>query len=116
MIEYNQKLIGSRIRDYRLKKGLTLSNISSLSGIAESSIGQIERGVGKNIELKTILRIANALNVSIDDLTRDCLEIYDIDNKQPDVVKIINIICNEINYFTKEQFQFYIKFLNIFIK
>lgn len=59
--------IGNMIRKYRKNKNLTLLQLSEMIDVSESFIGQIERGKNKP-SLETIINIANALDVSVDDL------------------------------------------------
>lgn len=58
------KKIGLRIKEIRLKKGITQGNLSKYSGIERTFISHIERG-GRNISIETIEKIASRLGVSI---------------------------------------------------
>jgi transcriptional regulator with XRE-family HTH domain len=54
-------ILGERVRDHRLKLGLTLEDLASLSEMHWTSVGKIERGqVHPNVE--TLVRLATALN------------------------------------------------------
>jgi transcriptional regulator with XRE-family HTH domain len=54
-------VLGERVRDQRLKLGLTLEDLASLSEMHWTSVGKIERGqVHPNVE--TLVRLATALN------------------------------------------------------
>ncbi len=64
---------GSNIRYWRLIKGYkTIEELANASGLSKSLIGQVERGSGLN-SLKTLAIIAATLNISTDDLIKDCL-------------------------------------------
>ena len=65
--------VGKMIRKYRKKNNLTLLQLAEMIDVSESFVGQIERGQNKP-SLKTIINIANALNVSVDDLLYHNLE------------------------------------------
>lgn len=65
--------LGKRIKNQRVKKGITQMKLAEMAGLARSYIGQIESGL-KNASLDTIVGIANALKVSADDLLSDSLE------------------------------------------
>jgi transcriptional regulator with XRE-family HTH domain len=67
------KQIGKNIRKYRLKKGLTQLDVAATCGFEESSIGRIENG-HTNPTIKTLLKIAKALDVKLTDLVRLKLE------------------------------------------
>jgi transcriptional regulator with XRE-family HTH domain len=62
LIEFGQK-----VREERLKLGLSQEELASRSGVHRTYIGMIERAE-KNITLQNIEKIAKALKVSIADL------------------------------------------------
>lgn len=64
--------IGRRIRDIRKKKGLTQAALAELSCVEPSNISHIERAATK-LSLPTLVNIANALDVSLDELVYDSL-------------------------------------------
>ena len=55
--------IGLNITLLREKQGLTQEQLGALAGLHRAYIGQVERGE-KNIGLKNLEKIANALNVN----------------------------------------------------
>ncbi|MBQ6707175.1 MAG: helix-turn-helix transcriptional regulator [Clostridia bacterium] len=61
------KSVGQRIRNYRIKLGLSQEKLAELSGCHPTYIGQLERGE-KNATLESVERITNALGVSLADL------------------------------------------------
>lgn len=63
--------IGKRIRKLRLERKLTLRELAKISGITSFSyLANIERGIVDDPGIKTIIKIANGLGVSIDELVR----------------------------------------------
>ncbi|MFG6147951.1 helix-turn-helix domain-containing protein [Halobacillus sp. B23F22_1] len=60
--------IGERIRKLRLGKGLSVNQFANLSGVSKSYISNIERGVQKNPSLSVMRKLANTLDVSLEDL------------------------------------------------
>ncbi len=75
------KIIGQRIRSYRIKLNISQEKLAELAGCHPTYIGQIERGE-KNATLESIEKIASALNVSLsklfekigpDDAAKDCI-------------------------------------------
>lgn len=64
-----QKVIdfGRRIREVRKSKGLSQEKLAELAGIDRSYVGNIERGE-KNVTLKKIYEICDALEVDIKSL------------------------------------------------
>ena len=65
MLDY--AVIGKRIREIRKKKGLTQVALAELSGVEPSNISHIERAATK-LSLPTLIGIANALEVTLDEL------------------------------------------------
>lgn len=64
--------IGIRIRRFRKERGLTQQTLAELSNQEPSNISHIERGATK-LSLPTIVSIANALELTVDDLLCDSL-------------------------------------------
>jgi transcriptional regulator with XRE-family HTH domain len=56
--------VGFNIRRIREEGGLSQEELGAVAGLHRAYIGQIERGE-KNVGLKNLERIANALNVNI---------------------------------------------------
>lgn len=61
------KIIGQRVRNYRIEKGLSQEKLAELAGCHPTYIGQVERGE-KNATLESIEKIASAMNVSLSQL------------------------------------------------
>lgn len=61
---------GEKVREKRLRLGLSQEQLASRAGVHRTYIGMIERAE-KNITLENIKKIANALSISISDLTID---------------------------------------------
>lgn len=60
---------GKRVREERLKKGLSQEGLAELAEVHRTYIGMIERAE-KNITLLNIEKIANALSIEIYDLLK----------------------------------------------
>lgn len=71
-MEIDYRAIGSRIRKYRLERDLTQESVSEYADLTPAHYSHIERGNTKP-SLPTLIRIANVLDVSIDDLLCDAL-------------------------------------------
>lgn len=59
--------IGRRIREVRKERGWTQAQLAEKSGIEPSNISHIERAATK-LSLPTMVNIANALEVTLDEL------------------------------------------------
>ncbi len=71
-MELDYVAIGVRIRRLRKERGYTQQKLAELSHQEPSNISHIERGATK-LSLPTIVNIANALNVTVDELLCDSL-------------------------------------------
>ncbi len=58
---------GKRVREERMSRGLSQEKLAELAGLHRTYIGMVERGE-KNITLKNIEKISNALKVPLDKL------------------------------------------------
>lgn len=64
------KKFGLKVRQERLKLGLSQEELAARAGVHRTYIGMIERAE-KNITLENIEKICNALDVSIHDFFTD---------------------------------------------
>ncbi|GAB2718873.1 helix-turn-helix domain-containing protein [Paenibacillus thermoaerophilus] len=64
--------LGQRIRAYRKLKGLTQEQLADRMGISLSVLGSLERGT-RPIDPRLLERIAEALNISAEELTAPSL-------------------------------------------
>lgn len=104
------KVLGQRIRNYRLQQGLSQEKLAELSGCHPTYIGQIERGE-KNATIESIAKIAGALKISMSNLFEmiddscdntnsiplRCYEFISAKNKK-EQVKLYEILLNIDNY------------------
>lgn len=60
---------GQRVREERIKKGLSQEELAELASVHRTYIGMIERAE-KNITLLNIEKIANALSLDLHELMR----------------------------------------------
>ena len=66
-MDFDKKAIGERIKDYRLKRGFTQSDLAKQADITRIALGNYERGE-RIPTIDIFARIAMALNASIDEL------------------------------------------------
>ena len=69
-MELDYKAIGKRIKIARIKANLKQENLAELIDVSPTHLSNIETGTTR-VSLQTIVRIANALSVSTDDLLCD---------------------------------------------
>jgi transcriptional regulator with XRE-family HTH domain len=62
MPETIQQRFGERVREVRRSKGISQEALAEKAGLSPAYFGRVERG-GPNVTLKTIYKIARALDV-----------------------------------------------------
>lgn len=64
----HQSTIAEKVRKARKKTGLSQDKLARKAGVAYNTVVKIESGENKNPTIKTLRSIANALDVSVDEL------------------------------------------------
>lgn len=62
--------IAKNIKKIRKKKGISQDKLSKLAEVAYNTIIKIESGAIQNPTIETVQKIAKALDVSLDELTK----------------------------------------------
>ena len=65
----NSKIAGN-IKKLRRKKDISQDRLSKLADLSVNTIANVESGYNPNPTIETLLKIANALGVSVDDLIK----------------------------------------------
>lgn len=63
-----EDFVGARIRCWRLKRGLSQKALGELAGMTQGYVSQIEAGLKEIDKRSTLIRVAQALQVSVADL------------------------------------------------
>jgi len=61
-------MLAQNVRKLRLKRGLSQEKLARLAGISNATLVKIEAGTAREPTITTVIKIAGALEVSIDDL------------------------------------------------
>ncbi len=61
-------MLAQNIKKLRLKKGLSQEKLARLADISNATLVKIESGVAKEPTITTVTKIADALEISIDEL------------------------------------------------
>jgi transcriptional regulator with XRE-family HTH domain len=61
-------MLAKRVKEYRKQKGWTQQKLAEKTGLSFNTITKIEQGIGDSPTLKTLLKLANALGVGLDEL------------------------------------------------
>jgi transcriptional regulator with XRE-family HTH domain len=68
-ISSSSKIAGN-VKKLRLKKGVSQDRLSKLADLSINTIVNVESGINPNPKIETLLKIANALSVGVDDLIK----------------------------------------------
>ncbi|MBU4458230.1 MAG: helix-turn-helix transcriptional regulator [Candidatus Omnitrophica bacterium] len=63
-------MLSSNIKKYRKKLNISQDKLSKLSDVTYNTIIKIESGKNKNPTIKTLMKIAATLGVSLDELAK----------------------------------------------
>ena len=103
----NYKSLGKRIRSFRKSSGITQRELGEISGVEASNISHIERAATK-VSLPTLVKIADGLNVSLDDLVYESIKsnrhisVKELNETLSDCTEIETKILVEIVRFSKD--------------
>jgi len=61
-------MLSENIKRLRKKKNMSQDKLSKLADVTHTTLVKLESGINDNPTVKTLKKIANALNVSIDEL------------------------------------------------
>ncbi len=64
-------MIGNNVRKIRKKKGFSQEKLARLADISLNTLAKIELGFAKKPIIQTVVKLAKALEVSIDELVRE---------------------------------------------
>lgn len=90
------KLIGGRIRQIRTHLGWTQDELGKKAGLDFTSIGAAERGV-RNLSLKSLARVANALDVPMEDLVRLPKDTQEVDMEREMVMQELQMLVKDMD-------------------
>lgn len=60
--------MGNKLKEFREKKGLTQNELAEKSNVSRVTISQLEQGIEKNTTTKTLLKLAVALETTVDNI------------------------------------------------
>jgi len=83
------KAIGKRIKIVRIQRSITQEKLAEKAGLSSQHMSNIENGNTKS-SLPTIIRIANALSITVDELLCDS-----VTHSKVAIKKIISVILED---------------------
>ena len=61
-------MLAKRMKEFRNQKGWSQQKLAEKTGLSFNTITKIEQGVGDSPTLKTLLKLADAFDVTLDEL------------------------------------------------
>lgn len=91
-------ILGENLKKLRNTAGFSISDLSKASGVGRSTISEIESGKAKNPKYDTLVKLASALNVSVETLGEMEIEheymITDIEEAMNLILQQDNLMLN----------------------
>jgi XRE family transcriptional regulator of biofilm formation len=103
-------LIGQRIKQFRLQKQLSLSELAERAGIAKSYLSSIERNLQSNPSIQFLEKVSSVLGVSVNTLLDEDQESETAQNSEldSDWSKLVRDAMN--SGVSKEEFREFLEF------
>lgn len=102
-MEINVKTIGNNIARYRRQQHLTQEELAELSDLSQNFFSRVERGEVEHVSAINLIKIARALNVSIDKLVeREDEKQLPVASKRPNQAKLLKLL-NKMDVSASEQ-------------
>lgn len=98
-------MVGKRIQELRLKKGLSLSELAERAGVSKSYLSTIERDVQSNPSIQFLEKIGAVLNVSADSFLQQNKDKAELDDEWYELVR--EAMASGVS---KEQFREFLEF------
>jgi len=112
-MEYNHKALGERVAFYRGCKELPQKALADLAGISQGYLANLELGKGKSASLDTVMALAAAVGVTVDDLLIDSLDKY---HREGDSDDLRSQIAAELRTLPPDKLTLYGNILDDFIR
>lgn len=80
-------MIGQKIKQYRLQKKMSLSELANKAGVAKSYLSSIERNLQTNPSVQFLEKIAAVLGITVNDLLDDGTSGKELDSEWAKLVQ-----------------------------
>ncbi|MBM6619054.1 helix-turn-helix domain-containing protein [Bacillus suaedaesalsae] len=101
-------MIGQRIKEYRLEKKMSLSELAERAGIAKSYLSSIERNLQSNPSIQFLEKVSAVLNVPVNILINGEDEATPTKDLDSDWANLVKEAMN--SGISKEQFKEFLEF------
>lgn len=80
-------MIGERVKQLRIEKKMSMSELAEQAGVAKSYLSSLERNLQTNPSIQFLEKLAAVLGVSIDYFIHDAINKDELDNDWMNLVK-----------------------------
>ncbi|MED3650928.1 helix-turn-helix domain-containing protein [Heyndrickxia sporothermodurans] len=101
-------MIGQRIKNFRLQKQLSLSELAEKAGVAKSYLCSIERNIQSNPSVQFLEKIAAVLGISVNSLLHEEIEKTDENELDSDWELLVREAMN--SGVSKDEFREFLEF------
>ncbi|MBL5769177.1 helix-turn-helix domain-containing protein [Bacillus sporothermodurans] len=101
-------MIGQPIKNFRLQKQLSLSELAEKAGVAKSYLSSIERNIQSNPSVQFLEKIAAVLGISVNSLLHEEIEKTDENELDSDWELLVREAMN--SGVSKDEFREFIEF------
>ncbi|WP_108668907.1 helix-turn-helix domain-containing protein [Peribacillus acanthi] len=99
-------MVGDYVKKQRLKKGYSLNKLAALTGLSKSYLSYIERGIQKNPSIQVLSKIADCLEITVEDLLGSATSPIEIDSEW--LALFQEAIDQDVS---KKEFQYWLEFI-----
>ncbi|WP_242364012.1 helix-turn-helix domain-containing protein [Limosilactobacillus antri] len=95
----NINVVGENIAKFRRKRKMTQEQLAEASDLTKNFLSKIERGQAQNFSAINLLKLANALNISVDELVEGAHERKAIKPKpnQAELIHLLNKMDSDMS-------------------
>ncbi|WNF35324.1 helix-turn-helix domain-containing protein [Bacillaceae bacterium IKA-2] len=101
-------MIGERVKKYRLQRGLSLTELAEVAGVAKSYISSIERNIQSNPSIQFLEKISAVLNINVETLLNENKEHENLEELDAAWIKLVKEAMD--SGVSKDQFREYLEF------
>ncbi|MEW9108139.1 helix-turn-helix domain-containing protein [Cytobacillus gottheilii] len=80
-------MIGDRVKQLRMEKKLSLSELAEQAGVAKSYLSSLERNLQTNPSIQFLEKVAGVLDVPVDHLIHEQINKEELDSEWMKIVK-----------------------------
>lgn len=101
-----KSLLGQRIKEVRIKRGLSQQKLSEIINIDQRNLSNIE--CGNTFPAKSLIQIANALNVTLS-------ELFDFEHLSINTQEMKKYIIDNINMLNEEEIKIIYRLMHLMV-